>query len=451
LFIVATARPEFRPPWSIRSHHSTISLAPLDRFQVRDMVAELSARHAQPQEVVEDVAARTGGVPLFVEEVTRLLLERGGEQGGIHAVPPTLQQSLTARLDRLGSAREVAQIGAVIGRDFSYKLLREIAGLREVPLQAALERLAEADILLVQGLPPEADYRFKHALIQDAAYENLLKSRRQVLHRLVGETLRDKFVGTAAPEPELLAYHFTQAGMIETAIEWWGKAGQRSLERSALTEALEQFIRAIAQVEALPSTAARRHEQIKLQVALIIPLMHIKGYAAPETKAAAERARLLIEQAEARGQTVEDPLLLFSVLFDLWAASYIAFNGDVARELAIQFLARAEKQPATAPLMIAHRIMGNSLLSTGDPVQARAHFDKAASLYDPVEHRPLVPRFGGIDVMVTMLCYRSLTMWVLGYPDQAIADAEHALKNARETRQVPSLMQALSITTFTFL
>ena len=176
LFIVATARPEFRPPWSIRSHHGTISLAPLDRSQVRDMVAELSTRHALPRDVMEDVAARTGGVPLFVEEVTRLLLERGGEQGGIHAIPPTLQQSLTARLDRLGSAREVAQIGAVVGRDFSYNLLREIAGIGDAPLQAALEKLADADILLVQGLPPASDYRFKHALIQDAAYENFLRA-----------------------------------------------------------------------------------------------------------------------------------------------------------------------------------------------------------------------------------------------------------------------------------
>jgi predicted ATPase len=154
----------------MRSHHGTISLAPLDLAQVRDMVAELSARHALPKDVVEDVAARTGGVPLFVEEVTRLLLERG-EQGGIHAIPPTLQQSLTARLDRLGPAREVAQIGAVIGRGFSYRLLRHVAGMEDAPLQAALEKLAEADIVLVQGLPPESDYRFKHALIQDAAYE----------------------------------------------------------------------------------------------------------------------------------------------------------------------------------------------------------------------------------------------------------------------------------------
>ena len=176
LFIVATTRPEFRPPWSMRSHHSTISLAPLDRGQVQEMVAELSARHALPHNVVEDVAARTGGVPLFVEEVTRLLLERGEGGGGIEAIPATLQQSLMARLDRLGPAREVAQIGSVIGRGFSYALIRDVAGIEDAALQAALEKLAEADIVLVQGLPPESDYRFKHALIQDAAYENLLKS-----------------------------------------------------------------------------------------------------------------------------------------------------------------------------------------------------------------------------------------------------------------------------------
>ena len=190
LFLVITARPEFRPPWGMRSHHSTISLGPLDRSQVRDMVAELSARHALPSQIVDVVAERTGGVPLFIEEVTRLLLERG-EQGGVQAIPPTLQQSLTARLDRLGPAREVAQIGAVIGRDFSYPLLRAVAGMEDAPLQAALDRLADADILLVQGLPPESEYRFKHALIQDAAYENLLKSRRQILHRRIAEILRD--------------------------------------------------------------------------------------------------------------------------------------------------------------------------------------------------------------------------------------------------------------------
>ena len=266
LFVLLTARPEFRQPWGARSHHGAISLVPLDRQQVRHMVGELAARHALAKEVIEDVTERTGGVPLFVEEVTRLLLERG-EQGGIQAIPPTLQQSLTARLDRLGPAREVAQIAAVIGRGFSYQLVRAVAKMEDEPLQTALERLAEADILLVQGLPPESEYRFKHALIQDAAYENLLKSRRLALHRRTGEVLRDQFATTAATEPELLAHHFTQAGLTEAAIEWWRNAGQRSLAQSALLEGTEQVKRALDQIATLPATPALRREEIKLQVA----------------------------------------------------------------------------------------------------------------------------------------------------------------------------------------
>ena len=449
LFVVATTRPEFRPPWGTRSHHSTISLAPLDRTQVRGMVAELSARHALPRDVVEDVAARTGGVPLFVEEVTRLLLERG-EQGGIQAIPPTLQQSLMARLDRLGPAREVAQVASVIGRVFSYGLLRALAGMEDAPLQAGLERLAEADILLVQGVPPESDYRFKHSLIQDAAYEHLLKSRRQVLHRRVAEVLRDNLAATASVEPELLAHHFSQAGLAEAAIEWWAKAGQRSLERSALGEAAAQITRALEQIAALPATPALRREQIKLQVALITPLLHVKGFAAPEPKAAAERARLLIEQAEALGEPPEDPLLLFSVLYGFWVANIVAFNGDAVRELAAQFLALAEKQRATVPLMIGHRLMGMSLLATGDIAESQAHLDRAIALYDPGEHRPLATRFGQ-DLGVSTLSYRSFASWFLGYPEAALATADLALKDAREIGQAATLMYTLNFIPLTYI
>ena len=446
LFIVATTRPEFRPPWGMRSHHGTISLSPLDRAQVRHMVAELSARHALPRDMVEDVAARTGGVPLFVEEVTRLLLERG-EQGGIQAIPPTLQQSLMARLDRLGPAREVAQLASVIGRGFSYGLLRALAGMEDAPLQAGLERLAEADILLVEGLPPESDYRFKHSLIQDAAYEHLLKSRRQVLHRRVAEVLRDNL---AATEPELLAHHFGRAGLIEAAIEWWAKAGQRSLERSALGEAAAQLARALEQIAALPATPALRREQIRLQVALITPLLHVKGFAAPEPKAAAERARLLIEQAEALGEPPEDPLLLFSVLYGFWVANIVAFNGDAVRELAAQFLALAEKQSATVPLMIGHRLMGMSLLATGDIAESGAHLDRAIALYDRSEHRPLATRFGQ-DLGVSTLSYRSFASWFLGYPEAALATADLALKDAREIGQAATLMYTLNFIPLTHI
>jgi len=442
LFVLITARPEFRPPWGTRSHHGTISLVPLDRHQVRHMVEELSARYALSKDVIEGVTERTGGVPLFVEEVTRLLLERG-DQGGIQAIPPTLQQSLSARLDRLGPAREVAQIGSVIGRGFSYSLLREVAGMEDAPLQTALEKLAEADIVLVQGLPPESDYRFKHALIQDAAYENLLKSRRQILHRRVGETLRDKFAGTATAEPELLAHHFTHAGMTEAAIEWWGKAAQRSQERSALAEAAEQLTRALGQIATLPATPALRREQIKLQVALIYPLIHVKGYAAPETKAASERAHLLIEQAEALGEPPEDPLLLFSVLYSFWVANWPIFNGDAIRELAAHILALAEKQGTTVPLMLGHRLMGVSLTILADFAAARVHLDRAIALYEAAAHRPLATRFGQ-DAGVTILTQRSLALWYLGYPEAALADADHALKDARAIGQAATLLYALN-------
>src|SRR3984957_8298310 len=221
MLLLATTRPEFRPPWSVRSHHSVISLSPLDRAQVARMVGELASRHALSKEVIDGVSERTGGVPLFVEEVTRLLLERGVE-GGAQTIPPTLQQSLAARLDRLGPAREIAQIGAVLGRDFPHALLQAVAGLDEAGLHSSLERLAEADILFVEGAAPQASYRFKHALIQDAAYESLLKSRRQPLHRRAAEVLRE-----SGAEPETIAHHFTEAGLDDLAIEWWGKAGDQ--------------------------------------------------------------------------------------------------------------------------------------------------------------------------------------------------------------------------------
>ena len=444
LFVLVTGRPEFRAPWGVRSHHSMISLTPLDRDQVKHMVGELAAHHALSKEVVEGVTDRTGGVPLFVEEVTRLLLERS-EQGDIHAIPPTLQQSLTARLDRLGPAREVAQVAAVIGRDFPYLLLRAMAGMRDTPLQAALDRLADADILLVQGLPPDADYRFKHALIQDAAYENLLKSRRQALHRRVGETLRDTFAGTPAAEPELLAHHFTRAGMTEAAIEWWGKAGRRSVERSALVEAVAQLTRALDQIATLPGTPALRREQIRLQAALITPLVHIKGYSAPETKAAIEQARLLLEQAETLGETPEDPLLLFSIQYGLFIANVMALNGDVSRDIAARTLELAEKQSASFPRVLGHNNLGGSLMLLGDIAEARTHFDQAIELYDPAAHRSLAAQFGE-DQTVATLVMRSRALWLLGYPEAALQDTNEALKNGRETGQAASLMIAIGWT-----
>src|SRR5262249_52202330 len=315
--------------------------------------------------------------------------------------------------------REVAQVSAVIGRDFSYALLRAVAGMEDASLQTALDRLADADILLVQGLPPHADYRFKHALLQESAYENLLKSRRQALHRRVGETLRNKFAGTAAAEPELLAHHFTQAGMTEAAIEWWGKAGQRSMEHSALIEAVAQLTRAVDKIGTLPSTPALRREKIRLQAALITPLVHIKGYTAPETKAAIEQARLLIEQAEALGEPPEDPLLLFSVLFGVFVASVGAFDGDVLRDVTAHILELAERQTASFPRLIGHNFVAYSSMLSGELADGRAHFDQAIALYDPASHRQLATRFGE-DQNVPSFAFRALSACLLGYPEDTL-------------------------------
>jgi predicted ATPase len=240
----------------------------------------------------------------------------------------------------------------------------------------------------------------------------------------------------------LLARHCTEAGLIERAALLWGKAGQRSVERSALVEAVAQLGRALDQIVTLPSTPALRREQIKLQVALITPLMHVKGYAAPETKAAAERARLLIEQAEGLGEPQEDPLLLFSVLYGFWVANFTAFNGDAMRDLAAQFVTLAEKQTATGPLMLGHRLIGLSLLATGDIAQGPTHFDRALALYDPVEHVALTTRFGQ-DGKVSALSYRAVALVLLGYPDSALTDADRAVEYARDAGQAASLMFAL--------
>ena len=348
-----------------------------------------------------------------------------------------------ARLDRLGPAKEVAQIGAAIGREFSHALFASVVGKPEAELASALDRLIHAGLLFRQGAPPLASYLFKHALVQDAAYGTLLREPRRALHARIAEALENQFAEIAESRPGVLAHHYAEAGLIEKAVGRWGKAGQLSLGRSALVEAAAQFTRALDLIATLPGTPALRREQIRLQVALITPVMHVKGYAAPETRAAAEQARLLIERAEALGEPPEDPLLLFSVLYGFFAANLVKFNGDALRELAAQFLALAEKQEATVPLMIVgHRLVGSSSLLMGDIADGRRHLDQAIALYDPAGHRSLATRFGQ-DAKVTSLSFRSLALWLLGYPEPALRDADDALKMAREIGQAPTLMFAL--------
>ena len=300
----------------------------------------------------------------------------------------------------------------------------------------------------VASVPPYATYLFKHALVQDAASGTLLREPRRALHARIAQTLEGQFADIAENQPEILARHYTEADLIEKSAMLWGKAGQRSLERSALVEAAEQLTRALDQIAALPDTPALRREQIRFQAALITPLAHVKGPAAPETKAAAEQARLFIERAEALGEPPEDPLLLFSALYGFWVANFVAFNGDVVRDLAAQFLALAEKQGTTVPILVGHRLMGNASLFTGEVAEGRAHYDQTMRLYDPAEHRPLAARFG-YDVGVANLGNRSWALWLLGYPEAALKDTDDALKHAREIGQAATLMFASTYITMT--
>ena len=452
VLLIVTFRPEFEPPWIGRPYVTALTLNRLGEREIAALIDSVTGNKSLPESIRQDIIERTDGIPLFVEEMTRAVLEAGSESAAEHAaaavpspalaVPASLHASLMARLDRLGSAKEVAQIGAVIGREFPHALIAAVARKAEPELRSALDRLIDAGLLFRQGVAPHATYLFKHALVQDAAYGTLLREPRRALHARIAETLGGQFTEIAENQPELLARHCTEAGLIEKAARLWGKAGQRSLERSALVEAIEQLTRALDQIATLPTSPALRREQINLQVALITPLVHVKGYAASETKAAAEQARVLIEKAEVLGEPPEDPLLLFSVLYGFWAADFVAFKGHALRELSAQFLALAKKKKATGPLVIAHRLLATALLHTGDIADARAHYDQAIGLYNPVEHRPLAIRFGQ-DVRMTILSFRSLASWCLGYPEAALLDADYAVKDVREISQAASLMYAL--------
>jgi class 3 adenylate cyclase/predicted ATPase len=419
LFILATARPEFRPPWSLRSHHSVISLSPLDRADVARMVGELAARHTLSEEVVEGVSERTGGVPLFVEEVTRLLLERG-EAGGLQAIPPTLQQSLAARLDRLGEAREVAQIGAVLGQDFTHTLLRAVGGIDDPALRSALDRLADADLLIAEGAGHEATYRFKHALIQEAAYDSLLKSRRPALHRRAAEILRDD-PERAAAEPEIIAHHFTEASLDDLAIEWWSKAGDQALRRSAFQEAIAHLGKAIAMAEKTGSTALRAtggsvapsRRLTQLRVDYGSALFAARGPTARETTEAFARVR---ESAYGERDTPEQ----LAADYGLWVGSLLSGDLLSMRARAEVFLSDVERKPDSPEAGVAHRAVGFTCWFAGEHREARDHLERALALFEPGRDDDLAFRFGQ-DAGVSAMVFLAFVLWPLGEVDRAIS------------------------------
>lgn len=428
LMVLMTSRPEFRVPWPYPAHLAVMPLAPLERRDVQEMVKDVAARYALSGQVMEALVARTGGVPLFVEEVTRLLVE--GDGSAMQSIPSTLQALLAARLDRLGSAREVAQIAAVLGHEFSHALIRAVAGQSDAALTDSLERLVEADVIQVQGAPPDSNYRFKHALMQDAAYEAMLKSRRRELHRVVARTLTDEFKDIAEAQPELLGYHLTQAGVPEEAIRCWHRAGQQAVERSANVEAIAHLSSGLELIELLPVGVERAQLELDLRVALGVPLIASRGYAAPEVEQTYARAR---ELSEGVGESPQ----FANILWGLWVRYLTGGPIGAALEMAEQYDAIAQRTQDSGHLLETCQVMGIALFYLGEFQQAHSYLARGSVMYDPERHHALIYEHGGADTGVAIRTHEALALWTLGYPDQARRRMQCALETAEALARHP--------------
>jgi class 3 adenylate cyclase/predicted ATPase len=443
---VLTARPEFAPPWPTRSHLTPIALNRLERPQVEALIMHLAGGKPLPAEVVQHIVAKTDGVPLYVEELTKMLLQSAllredAEQyvltGPLRsvAIPDTLQDALMARLDQLHTAKEVAQVGAVLGREFPYGMLQALAPQDEATVQAGLAQLVGAELLYQRGRPPRATYRFKHALIQDAAYASLLKSTRQRLHQQVVQLCETRFPEVVATQPEVVARHCTAAGQDEAALGYWQRAGQRALQGSAYAEAVAHLTQGLAVLTTLPETPERLQQELDLQVALGTAVRATQGQATPEVARAYTRARALCAQL---GNTPQ----LFPVLRGLM--QYYQGRGDLqtATQLGEQLLRLAQAQPDPAHLLLAHFQLGNVLFWRGEPAAARPHLTQALALYDPQAHLALVMRYG-VDLGVASHSLLARALWSLGCPAQALQHSQAACTLAQEVAHPSSLAQAL--------
>jgi len=357
LFLLFTARPEFRAPWPLHAHHSQITLNRLSDRQTREMVARVSSNAGLSPQAVEAVVKRTTGVPLFVEELTRTVLE-GGKRDTTQEIPATLRDSLMARLDRLGSAREVAQIASVIGREFSYELLAEVSGTPDDGLQSALAKLSEAELIYARGIPPEATYQFKHALIQDAAYEALLKTRRKELHRRVARAIAENFPTIAESQPEVLARHCTEGGEAESAIDAWRRAAERAVERGAYVEAERHYRQALAVLAGVAETAQRDHRELDLQLALSEVLVASKGIIGPDRETAVSRAKALAQKL--------DSSALKMALRGQFSVAIVHGRLNDAKEIADQLLAAGEHDEDLGTLLAGHYFQGVVCYFRGD-------------------------------------------------------------------------------------
>jgi predicted ATPase/class 3 adenylate cyclase len=436
--LLVTYRPEFDPPWKGLPDVAEIVLQRLDRADAETLVERVAGGRKLPAEVLVQIVAKTDGVPLFIEELTKNVLESGllradGESWRLDgplpplAIPSTLQDSLMSRLDRLAAVKEIAQVGAAIGREFSYPLLRAVADRSEATLRAALAQLEDSELVFRSGEPPVAQYTFKHALVQDTAYESLLKSRRQILHRRIAEALRDKFADVVDAEPELLAHHFTRAGLVEPAIEYWGRAGDLALRRSAFKEAIAHLRKAIEMTEAAGAADEEwTNRRLKLQVAFGAANMYAQGHGAPETAAAFERVRELAREDE-------DIAERFTANFGLWVGTNVRGELGAMRDLA-ESLLRDARRPKSKEACVAHSVNAATHFFQGEFVATREHAERALAAFDRERDRDLGFPFGqgaGISAAI----YSALALWQLGEFELAERHARDMLDLTAESTQ----------------
>jgi class 3 adenylate cyclase/predicted ATPase len=438
LYVVLTFRPEFRPPWPARSHLTPMMLGRLSRAESALMVAEVTHGAALPDALVRTILDRTDGVPLFVEELTKMISEQRTEAGADDpslAIPVTLQGLLVARLDRLGRAKEVAQLAATIGREFPYTLLRAVAPHDDATLHEVLRQLVEAELIYQRGVPPKATYLFKHALIQDAAYQTLLRSTRRQYHAQIAVALRTQLPETAQTQPELIAHHCTEAGETAAAAEHWQRAGLRAAARSANAEAIRHLRQALELVRQQPETA----ERIQQELVLLPPLGHAlrvtRGYADPDAVAVYARARALCEQA---GESLQ----LFPVLMGLFGFYLLRADLRAAGALADRVWHLSEQTPMSLLQVLGHGAQGLIAFYRGELERARQELETAVAAFNPAEHRPLVAQFGQ-DPEVVGLTVLARACTFLGYPDQGLARMHAAVAAAEASQHAFSIARAL--------
>jgi predicted ATPase len=448
-----TFRPEFQPPWTAQAHVTTLTMSRLGRRQGADLVARVTGEKPLPGEIVEQILARTEGVPLFIEELTKTVLESGlladaGDRYELSgplpplAIPTTLHDSLMARLDRLAPVKEVAQIGAVIGREFPYELLAAVAPISASLLIDALEQLVQSELVFRRGPPPEATYSFKHVLVQDAAYQSLLKSKRQQLHARIAEALEQEFPDLGDTQPEVLARHFTDAGLAAQAIPYWRRAGELAAGRSANIEASAHLGKALELIKTLSETPERLDEELALRIAIGGPLIAAKGHAAPEVERTYSRALALCNDL---GRSADR----FPPLRGLWHCYFVRGELWRAHKLAEDLVVLAEKEEVPLRRALARRALGSTLFFLGRFTDAMAALDEGIAIDDTVaaldDHRAdllLHPESAG--VVCRLLSGRAL--WFLGLPDRAMERVETGLALAQRLAHANSLAFALNLT-----